>query len=133
MTLAVLAMPAGLYAAANYESLGLDRSFGIASLAIVLGFVVILVGRLPGALLQAPGAGLVRSHPSALPHPGPCTTGSSGSTSRSTCISSKGRALAGVLAVSLVVQALRTVVHYQVAQGDGAAAFRQSTSSFSCP
>jgi uncharacterized protein (TIRG00374 family) len=42
VALGLLAMPAGLYVAARYEVLGLERTFGIWSLAIVLAFVAIL-------------------------------------------------------------------------------------------
>jgi hypothetical protein len=117
MTLAVLAVPAGLYAALRYESLGLDKGFGQASLAIVLAFVAILIGaflvlfsrRLARALRTIARPLLIR-----------------GLHDRFKRIyesfylySSKGSALAAVLAVSLVVQALRTVVHYQVARAMG--------------
>jgi uncharacterized protein (TIRG00374 family) len=117
MTLAVLAMPAGLYAAVKYADLGLDRSFGMASLAIVVAFVAILTvaflvlfsRRLARMLRSIIRPFLIR-----------------GLHDRFKRIyesfylyGSKGRALAGVLAVSLVVQALRTVVHYQVARAMG--------------
>jgi uncharacterized protein (TIRG00374 family) len=117
MTLAVLAMPAGLYAAARYASLGLERGFGLASLAIVLGFVAVLTlaflvlfsRRLARALRKILRPFLVR-----------------GLHDRFKRIyesfylySRSGRPLAAVLAVSLVVQALRTVVHYEVSRAMG--------------
>jgi uncharacterized protein (TIRG00374 family) len=117
MTLAALAMPAGLYAAARYESLGLERTFGLASLAIVLGFTVILalaflvvfsrrLARLVAAvlrpfLIRGLGDRVKRVYESFYLY------------------SRKGRSLVAVLAVSLVVQALRTLVHYQVSQAMG--------------
>jgi uncharacterized protein (TIRG00374 family) len=42
VALGLLAMPAGLYVAFRYETLGLERSFGVWSLIIVLAFVAIL-------------------------------------------------------------------------------------------
>ncbi|MFZ1947346.1 MAG: lysylphosphatidylglycerol synthase transmembrane domain-containing protein [bacterium] len=117
ITLAVLAVPAGLYAAARYDRLGLEKNFGLASLAIVAGFAVILtlafsvvfsrrLARLVGAvlrpfLIRGLGDRLKRIYESFYLY------------------SSKGRRLLLVLVVSLVVQALRTLVHYQVSEAMG--------------
>lgn len=117
MTLAVLAVPAGLYAAVRYRELGLERNFGLASMAIVLAFVAILVlaflvlfsRRLARALRSIIRPFLIRGLHDRVRR----IYDSFYTYSRS------GRALAKVLAVSLVVQALRTVVHYQVSMAMG--------------
>jgi uncharacterized protein (TIRG00374 family) len=117
MTLAVLAMPAGLYAAFRYTDLGLERDFGLASLGIVLAFVAILVlaflvlfsRRLARALRDLARPLLIRGLHDRFKR----VYESFYLYSRS------GRALWSVLALSLGVQALRTVVHYQVARAMG--------------
>lgn len=117
MTLAVLAAPAGLYAAVRYADLGLERDFGLASLAIVLAFVAILIlaflvlfsRRLARGLRNLARPILVRGLHDRFKR-----------VYESFYIYSRsGRALWAVLGVSLVVQALRTVVHYQVARAMG--------------
>lgn len=117
MTLAVLAMPAGLYAAIRYADLGLERDFGLTSLAIVLAFVAILIvaflvlfsRRLARGLRDLARPLLIRGLHDRFKR-----------VYESFYIYSRsGRALWSVLALSLLVQALRTVVHYQVARAMG--------------
>jgi uncharacterized protein (TIRG00374 family) len=117
MTLAVLALPAGLYAALRYGELGLERSFGLASMVIVLAFVVILVlaflvlfsRRLARALRTVIRPFLIRGLHDRVRR----IYDSFYAYSRS------GGVLAKVLMISLVVQALRTIVHYEVSRAMG--------------
>lgn len=117
MTLAVLAVPAGLYAAVRYDDLGLERNFGLASLAIVLVFVAILIL----AFLVLFSRRLARTLRNlARPFLGRGLHDRFKRIYESFYLYSRNyRALGAVLTVSLVVQALRTVVHYQVARAMG--------------
>jgi uncharacterized protein (TIRG00374 family) len=117
VSLAVLAIPAGIYVALRYAHLGLRRDFGLASLGIVLAFTAILAlacmvvfsRRLARLLRNLVRPFLVR-----------------GLHDRCKQIyesfylySSAPRVLGAVAAVSLVVQALRTMVHYEIARAMG--------------
>jgi hypothetical protein len=117
VALALLAMPAGVFVALRYASLGLERDFGLASFAIVLAFVAILTlasmvlfsRRLARVFRNIVRPFLVR-----------------GLHDRFKKIyesfylySRTSRTLGTVLLVSLAVQAMRTLVHYQIAKAMG--------------
>jgi uncharacterized protein (TIRG00374 family) len=114
VALGLLAMPAGLYVAFRYESLGLQRAFGIWSFIIVIAFMAILslttlvifskrLARLAERVLRPL---LVR-----------------GTRDRFRRIYESFYAyrgnlwsLPGILVVALAVQALRVLVHYEVSE-----------------
>ena len=117
VTLALLAVPAGIYVAASYRSLGLERRFGLGSLVIVLAFMGILAlvflvlfsRRLARTLRNLARPILIRGLHDRFKR-----------IYESFYLYSKsGSTLVWVLLVSLVVQALRTLVHYQVSMAMG--------------
>jgi uncharacterized protein (TIRG00374 family) len=117
VALGLLAMPAGTYVALRYSDLGLERGFGMWSLVIVLAFVVILgltsavifsrrlarvVGRLARPLLiRGSHDRFKRMYESFHLYRG--TT----------------RNLPAILAVAIIVQAFRVIVHYEVSTAMG--------------
>ena len=119
VALGLLAVPAGAYVALRYQSLGLERRFGMWSLVIVLAFVAILtlttavifsrrlaraIGRL-GRPLMIRGSRdrFKRMYESFHQYRGAV------------------RNLPAILVVALVVQALRVIVHYEVSSSMGLA------------
>lgn len=117
VALGLLAMPAGLYVALRYESLALERGFGLWSLAIVVGFMIILsvscllilsrslaraVERIVRPLLiRGTRERFKRVYESFYSY-------------RASMAS-----LPAVLAVAIVVQALRVLVHFEVSEAMG--------------
>jgi hypothetical protein len=117
VALALLAVPAGILVALRYQKLGLERDFGLASLGIVLAFVAILALACV-VLFSRKLARLLRN----LLRPFMIR----GLHDRFKRIyeafhlySRAGRTLSAVLVVSLAVQAMRTVVHYEIAKAMG--------------
>jgi uncharacterized protein (TIRG00374 family) len=119
VALGLLAMPAGLYVAFRYDALGLDRAFGMWSLVIVLAFIAILglttavifSRRLARALERLVRPLLIRGTRERFKR-----VYESFHMYRSTT-----RNLPVILAVALVVQALRVLVHYEVSEAMGLA------------
>ena len=117
VALGLLAMPAGLYVAFRYEHLGLQRSFGLWSLVIVIAFMVILglstlmifsrrlaraVGRLVRPILvRGSRERFKQIYESFYAYRG--------------CIPS----LPFILLVAIVVQAFRVLVHYEISEAMG--------------
>ena len=117
VALALLAVPAGIGVALSYERLGLERDFGLASLGIVLAFVAILIAA-SLVLFSRRLARLVRN----LLRPFMIR----GLHDRFKKIyeafhlySGAPGTVGAVLLVSLGVQAMRTVVHYQISEAMG--------------
>jgi uncharacterized protein (TIRG00374 family) len=119
VALGLLAVPAGAYVAFRYQALGLERRFGMWSLVIVLAFVAILsltsavifsrrlaraIGRL-GRPLMIRGSRdrFKRMYESFYLYRGTV------------------RNLPAILAVAIIVQAFRVIVHYEVSSAMGLA------------
>lgn len=117
VALGLLAMPAGLYVAMKYEALGLERAFGLWSLAIVVAFMIILATstllifsrRLARALGRLLRPLLIRGTRERFKR----VYESFYSYRR--CLSS----LPAVLLVAVLVQALRVLVHFEVSEAMG--------------
>jgi len=117
VALGLLAMPAGLYVALRYEALGLERAFGLWSLAIVVAFMIILTmstllifsRRLARAVERVVRPLLIRGTRDRFKR-----VYESFYSYRS-CVSS----LPVVLAVAVLVQALRVMVHFEVSEAMG--------------
>ncbi len=117
VALGLLAMPSGLYVAVRYEALGLERTFGVWSLLIVIAFVGIL-GLTTAVIFSRKLARIVERlfRPLLI----------KGSRERFKRIyesfhmyRSKTRNLPLILAVALVVQAFRVLVHYEISEAMG--------------
>lgn len=119
VALGLLAMPAGLYVAFRYEALGLERAFGMWSLVIVLAFIAILglttavifSRRLARALERLVRPLLIKGTRERFRR-----VYESFHMYRSTT-----RNLPVILAVAIVVQALRVLVHYEISEAMGLA------------
>ncbi len=117
VALGLLAMPAGLYVALRYEALRLDRAFGLWSLAIVVAFMIILTmstllifsRRLARAVERLLRPLLIRGTRDRFKR-----VYESFYSYRSSVSS-----LPAVLAVAVVVQALRVMVHFEVSEAMG--------------
>ncbi len=117
VALGLLAMPAGLYVALRYEALGLERGFGLWSLAIVVGFMIILAlscllifsRRLARVVERVVRPLLIRGTRDRFKR-----VYESFYSYRANMPS-----LPVVLAVAIVVQALRVLVHFEVSEAMG--------------
>jgi hypothetical protein len=117
VALALLAMPAGVYVALNYRALGLDRSFGMGSLGIVLLFTAVLC--LTTALIFSRRlARLVERIARPLLIRGTRDRFKRIYESFHT-YRDRARSLPPVLGVAIIVQALRVIVHYEVSEAMG--------------
>jgi hypothetical protein len=117
VALALLAIPAGVYAALRYRELGLERSFGMWSLAIVLAFAGIL--GLTTVLIYSRRLSVALARVAR-----PVLFGSLRDRFKKIYESfhvyrHRPGSLAAVLAVALGVQTLRVLVHFEISEAMG--------------
>jgi hypothetical protein len=110
--LGLLAVPAGLYIASSRGTLGLDPGFGMTSILIVLGFVVLLVFALMVLMNRDLARGVARIVR-------PLLIGGTRERARDIYESfhlykSNMGDLLGAFGVAMVVQVLRVLVHYEL-------------------